>query len=354
VARQAHQSEHIHIQKNQERLLKTTKLLLLLGTLGSLPPVDPASAQMPPTLGLQLYAGINVTGAVGTVYAIQATTNLTTTNSWVTLDFVRLAGTNHLWTDTSTPATGRRFYCAVASAPTSLVFIPPGTFRLGSPTNEVDRDPVDSGVEGPQTAVTLTKGFYMGKYLVTQGEYAAVVGSNPSTFPDTIRPVEQVTWHDATNYCAKRTQQETAAGLIPAGSRYRLPTEAEWEYACRAWTSTRFHYGDDPGYTNLTNYAWYLDNSGGTTHPVGQKLPNPWGLYDMTGNVAEWCQDWYGLYPGGTVTDPQGPGSGSGRVLRGGLWGEGAKYCRSAWRITKDPAERCYCVGFRVVLVASQ
>ena len=138
----------------------------------------------------------------------------------------------------------------------------------------------------------------MGKYEVTQGEYLAVMGSNPSCFQPSDgrhpnRPVEQVSWYDATNYCGQLTQRERAAGRIATNSVYRLPTEAEWEYACRAWTSTRFSYGDDPGYTNLTNYAWYGDNSGGTTHPVGQKLPNPWGLYDMHGNVWEWCQDWY-------------------------------------------------------------
>ena len=105
---------------------------------------------------------------------------------------------------------------------------------------------------------------------------------------------------------------------------YRLPTEAEWEYACRGWTSTRFSYGDDPGYTNLTNYAWYGDNSEGQTHPVGQKLPNPWGLYDMHGNVLEWCQDWLATTAGGIVLDPQGPETGSYRVIRGGSWGTSA------------------------------
>ena len=112
--------------------------------------------------------------------------------------------------------------------------------------------------------------------------------------------METVSWYDATNYCGELTERERAAGRIATNSVYRLPTEAEWEYACRAGTSTRFSYGDDPGYTNLTNYAWYGDNSGGTTHPVGQKLPNPWGLYDMHGNVWEWCQDWWSdTYPGG-------------------------------------------------------
>ena len=133
---------------------------------------------------------------------------------------------------------------------------------LGSPSNEVDR----ATDEGPQTAVTLTRGFYLGKYPVTQGEYLAVMGRNPSSFPaQTNRPVETVSWFDATNYCARRTQQDLAAGRIPPGSYYRLPSEAEWEYACRAGTTTRFYYGDDPGYANLANYAWYVANSGNST-----------------------------------------------------------------------------------------
>jgi len=345
--------------------MQSTKLPVLLGVFGLLVVVNPISAQAQATLDLQLYAGVSITGTVGAVYAIQATTDLAATNSWVAVDFVRLPATNYLWTDTSTPATGRRFYRSMASAPTNLVFVPPGTFRMGSPTNEAGRNPVGSGDEGPQTQVTLTKGFFLGKYEVTQAEYLAVMGTNPSTFTgDLNRPVEQVNWNDAATYCANRTQLEVAAGLIPAGSRYRLPTEAEWEYACRAWTSTRFHYGDDPGYTNLTSYAWYSDNSGGMTHPVGQKSPNLWGLHDMTGNVAEWCQDWYGPYPGGSVTDPQGfPGSPNfdpGRVLRGGLWSpdldgsSSAKLCRSAWRIAKAQADGCFCIGFRVVLAAGQ
>jgi formylglycine-generating enzyme required for sulfatase activity len=220
---------------------------------------------------------------------------------------------------------------------------------MGSPENEVDRD----SDEGPQ-AVRLTKGFYMGKYLVTQRDYLAVMGSNPSNFPDDPNlPVEALDggWNDATNYCAKRTRQEAALGLIPAGSQYRLPTEAEWEYACRAWTSTRFYYGDDPGYADLDSYAWYLDNSGERTHPVGQKLPNGWGLYDMAGNVWQYCQDWYGPYPGGSVTDPQGPGTGSFHVIRGGGWYATGKGCRSAQRLNPHPMSSFnWSIGFRVVL----
>jgi formylglycine-generating enzyme required for sulfatase activity len=279
-----------------------------------------SSAQTPPVLGLQLYAGLSITGAVGTVYSVEYVTGLAQTNNasaWRCLEYLQLPASPFLWADKSAPATGRRFYRAVVyAAPTNMVFIPPGTFRMGSPTNEVDRY---DWLEGPQTAVTISRGFWMGKYLVTQGDYLSVVGSNPSWFngdhtdsgwtnygTDLSRPVEQVSWEEATAYCAQLTQQERAAGRIATNSVYRLPTEAEWEYACRAWTSTRFSYGDDPAYTSLTNYAWYGDNSGGMTHPVGQKLPNPWGLYDMHGNVFEFCQDLCGPYPGGIAVDPLG------------------------------------------------
>jgi formylglycine-generating enzyme required for sulfatase activity len=288
--------------------------------------IQPALVQAQSSLlGLNLYAGVSITGAVSSVYAIQASTNLTQTNGWTCVALVQLPATNYLWVDTSSPAaTGQRFYRAVLTAPTNLVFIPPGTFRMGSSTNEVGR----SADESPQTVVTLTRGFFMAQYLVTQTNYVALMGYNPSHFStNTYGPVDFESWTQATNYCALRTQRELAAGLIPAGTQYRLPTEAEWEYACRAWTSTQFYYGDDPGYTNLTNYAWYSANSGNTTQPVGLKLPNQWGLYDMAGNVFEWCQDWYGPYPGGSVTDPQGPDSGSARVLRGGSWFNAANYC---------------------------
>jgi formylglycine-generating enzyme required for sulfatase activity len=284
----------------------------------------PASAQPRPTLGLEFSAGqptLSLTGTVGTVYSIQCATGLSSTNVWVDRTSVQAKGGGTVWTDPSAPAPSRRFYRAVsvpAPADTNLVFIQPGTFTMGSPANEVER----WDTEGPQMAVTISWGFWMGKYQVSQGEYLAVMGNNPSGNPgDTNRPVEQANWEDATNYCGKLTQRERAAGRIAINHVYRLPTEAEWEYACRAGTTTRFSYGDDPGYTNLTNYAWYSDNSGATTHPVGRKLPNPWGLYDMHGNVWEWCQDWYGDYAGGIAQDPQGPATGSARVFRGGPWG---------------------------------
>jgi formylglycine-generating enzyme required for sulfatase activity len=234
-----------------------------------------------------------------------------------------------------------------------MVFIPPNTFTMGSPTNEQDR----SINEGPQTTVILSRGFWIGKYEVTQGEYLSVVNTNPSPFPgDLSRPVSNVSWQDATNYCSKLTQRELAAGRIPTGSEYRLPTEAEWECAARTGTSTRFSYGDDPGYNSLADHSWYAANSGLTAHPVGQKLPNPWGLYDMEGNVVEWCQDWFASLPGGVQTDPTGPASSaSGRkVVRGGAFDNTEQSCRSASRLlfSAVPPLTDTDLGFRVVLVS--
>jgi formylglycine-generating enzyme required for sulfatase activity len=187
------------------------------------------------------------------------------------------------------------------------------------------------------------------------------MGNNPSRFngdgygADLNRPVELVSSADATNYCAKLTERGRLAGRIGTNAVYRLPTEAEWEYACRAWTSTRFSHGDDIGYTNLTNYAWYAESSGGQTHPVGQKLPNPWGLYDMHGNVCEWCQDWYGDYVGGIAVGPQGPAApGTIRMFRGGEYGYYARNCRSACRNGDSPGNRLHFVGFRAVLAPGQ
>lgn len=336
------------------------KRILLLGILLSLAAIDFASTQAQAILGGQLYMGLTITGAVGTVYSIEYTTDLAQTNAndWRCLEFLQLLASPYLWTDKSAPATAQRFYRAVVfGGLTNMVFIPPGTFMMGSPSNEVDR----FSWEGPQTAVTISRGFWMGKYLVTQGEYLALIGSNPSYFTtkngipqDLNRPVESVTWFDATNYCAVLTQQERAAGRIRSNSLYRLPTEAEFEYACRAWTSTRFSYGDDPGYLNLTNYAWYRDDTS-STQPVGQKLPNPWGLYDMHGNVLEWCQDWWSdNLPGGVALDRQGPSTGAERVFRGNGWTGWNGTCRSASRYKLGPGTINYFVGFRVLMAPAQ
>jgi formylglycine-generating enzyme required for sulfatase activity len=232
---------------------------------------------------------------------------------------------------------------------------------MGSPNTEDGR-----AAEERQTVVTISSGFWMGKYSVTQGEYQSVMGINPSYFtPDNgysqnlNRPVEQVSWDDATNYCAVLTQMDQSAGRIPTNCVYRLPTEAEYEYAYRAGTTTRFPYGDDLNYTSLTNYEWFGNNSGLMTHPVGQKLPNPWGLYDMAGNVGDWCHDWHDSLPGGQVIDPQGPAmgvdnqSGTGsppfHVVRITSWNGDESTCRSAFRSFFN-ADAGNATGFRVVL----
>jgi formylglycine-generating enzyme required for sulfatase activity len=243
-----------------------------------------------------------------------------------------------------------RFRVTASDTHETMVWIAPGTFTMGSPSNEKDR----SG-ERPQTKVTISRGFLMSKYEVTQAQYKSVVGTNPSFFKGDNNPVEWVSWHKAVAYCAKLTESEKATGRLPAGYEYRLPTEAEWEYACRAGTTTRFSYGDDPDYSQLGEYAWYENNSSNTTHPVGEKKPNGWGLYDMHGNVFEWCQDWFGNYPGGSVTDPQGAATGSDRVLRGGYWDSDAGICRSAYRDADYPGtlNDSHYLGFRPVLAPS-
>ncbi len=316
-------------------------------------------------LEIQMVPMLKLTGEVGSTNRIQYVTDLSQTNNWLTLTNIVLSTSPSYFVDTSSAGTVTRYFRAVqltssldTNTPAnpnqqSLVWINPGTFLMGSPSSEVDRE----SDEGPQTVVTLTRGYWMGKYEVTQAEYQSVVGSNPSYFTGNLnRPVEQVSWNDAISYCTKLTERERVAGRLPAGYVYRLPTEAEWEYAARAGTTTRLSYGDDPGYTKLGDYAWYSANTANTTHPVGQKLANAWGLYDMAGNVWEWCLDWTGTYPGGSVTDPRGPASGSGRVVRGGGWWIlGAWDCRSARRGNDFPDDRINSVlGFRVVLAPGQ
>jgi formylglycine-generating enzyme required for sulfatase activity len=221
-----------------------------------------------------------------------------------------------------------------------LVLIPAGEFMMGTPPTEDIRE-----VGHPQHRVKISKSFYMGIYEVTQTQYQAVMGANPSYFKGDDLPVEQVSRNDAIEFCRKLSQKE--------GRTYRLPTEAEWEYACRAGTTTRFYYGDDLAYSQLGEYGWYSNNSDYNTHPVGQKKPNAFGLYDMLGNVWEWCQDWYdrNYYTNSPAVDPQGPSSGQYCVIRGGNYRFDAFGLQSSFRGNGGtPSERREEVGFRLVL----
>jgi sulfatase modifying factor 1 len=318
----------------------------------------PAFAQTPPVLSCQLYAGVNITGTTGSIYAVQATSNLANSNSWRCVALVQLPATNYLWVDTAGAAmSGQRFYRAVLNT-TNFVLIQPGSFTMGSPANEALR-----GSDEIQHTVTISKGFFMDRFLVTQGEYLATVGTNPSSHTGNLNyPVENVSWVDATNYCALRTVKEQSAGLIPTNWVYRLPTESEWEYVSRAGTTAAFYLGSalHSHQANFVGTNEYDSAVGNIFNPSGENLqqttvvgaypPNAWGLYDMEGNVFEFCQDWYGTYPSVSITDPQGPATGGNRVRRGGSFNVGGMGCRSARRYTFAPAAQAFVNSFRVVL----
>ena len=217
-----------------------------------------------------------------------------------------------------------------------MVEVPPGEFIMGD----------DGGAAEERPAHTVrVSAFCIDATEVTQKSFEALMGRNPAKFVGPDRPVERVSWYAAIQYCNARSLKE---GLRPcydlktlacdfSADGYRLPTEAEWEYACRAGTRTRFSFGDDPG--GLAACGWLKENAARTTHPVRQKPPNPWGLYDMHGNVAEWCNDFYGPGYGAAAeaVDPRGPASGTERVLRGGSWSSGAEACRSSARVRRGP-----------------
>ena len=243
---------------------------------------------------------------------------------------------------------GRPFL--IADMALNMIPIQPGKFQMGA-----------AGVAEPITIVTITTGFWLGKTEVTQTQWQAVMGTNPSSFKGPDLPVEQVSWDEAMEFCRKLTERERAAGRLPLGFSYTLPTEAQWEYACRAGTT-----GDYAG--DLNAMAWFDQNSGvqyrynkklkynewvsgtGSTHAVAMKQPNAWGLYDMHGNVWEWCADWYGDYPSGERVDYSGVASGSFRVYRGGGWYFTAASCRSAFRDWFVPGVRGGVLGFRLAL----
>jgi formylglycine-generating enzyme required for sulfatase activity len=247
---------------------------------------------------------------------------------------------------------------AQTSAPAGFVLIRGGTFMMGSPASEPER-----GTDETQHCVTVSD-FYMTAYSVTQREYRELMGENPSESKGDNLPVEKVTWFDAIRFCNARSARErlTPAYTISgetvtwnrAANGYRLPTEAEWEYACRAGTTTPFYTGnnvtaDQANYNG--NYPYNGNPPGifrGKTTPVGNFAPNPWGLYDMHGNVVDWCWDRYGAYASVPETDPAGPVTGSGRVGRGGSWGIRGSSQRSAWRIHAGPSYIDGRLGFRL------
>ena len=218
-----------------------------------------------------------------------------------------------------------------------MIKVEAGSFIMGC-TSEQGGDCYDD--ESPYHRVTITQDYYIGKFEVTQELYQAVMGTNPSNWKAFDRPVEQVSWNDAMEFCAELSRM--------TGRRFTLPTEAEWEYAARGGKkSTNAKYS---GSSSVAAVAWYDGNSGSQTHPVGRLRPNELGIYDMSGNVWEWCLDRYGDYSSASQTDPMGPGSGSGRVLRGGGWYNGARGCRVSFRFNGSPGARNSSGGFRVVL----
>lgn len=215
-----------------------------------------------------------------------------------------------------------------------FVLIPAGSFALGCDT-QMERCHDN---ETPQHMVTISTPFYLGKYEITQAQWEEIMGENPSNFKKRTNPVENVSWDDVQIFIRKLNLRE-------GSGQYRLPTEAEWEYAMRAGSGTAYSFGNDPSL--LKNHAWYVENSKERAHPVGEKSPNAWGLHDMHGNLWEWVHDWYGDYPK-TSMDPQGPSHGNGRVIRGGSWYSPEKLCRSAVRHEVQSRSRNDDLGFRL------
>lgn len=221
--------------------------------------------------------------------------------------------------------------------PLILMRIPAGTFQMGSPQFEIGHEENES----PVHRVTISRDFYLGKYEVTQAQWAAVMGGNPSTEANPNYPVNKVSWQDSQEFLRRLNELTEKSG-------FRLPSEAEFEYACRAGSTDSTYFGDNPSEAALAEFAWYRQNSDGELHRVGLLKPNAWGLYDMLGNVWEWCQDWYGFYSADSQRDPQGFASGMEKVFRGASWMARPEWIRCADRGKFAPDSRRNTGGFRV------
>ena len=255
------------------------------------------------------------------------------------------------FTFTTKEDTSNKFFNLSDGVSLEMVYCPAGSFIMGSPVDELGHQEDEI-----QHKVNLTKSFYIGKYEVTQKQYRVIALNNPSYFKkeDTL-PVESITWQEAVAFCEKLN---TICDNIPTGYVFDLPTEAQWEYACRAGTTTSLNNGKDLTEfgtdSNLNEVAWYKSNSNGTTQCVGQKKPNAWGIYDMHGNVCEWCYDWYDIYQQKEVTDPLGFTTDKKHIQRGVCWMDPVYFCRSAMRFNNLSTNKDMSCGFRVVLVKKE
>ncbi len=360
-------------------LSNTTAAAVLAGaaTLLSLQAQDSTT-----TLSAGLVPAITLNGGpIGSVHLVQSSTNVADPNGWTTIGAVRLFTPNQVYCDATATNSVKRFYRTqfFGLLDTNMVWIPPGTFTMGSPDTEEGRDPS----EGPQTLVTLTHGFFIGRFEVRDADWLAYMTKLPDGVTNDLSlpnyaqmPVRKLYWVDATNYCAVRTAAEAALGKIPPGWAYRLPTEAEWEYACRAGTTTPFALGNTLRNDSFEQDAWFDGRQPYPTNTipsapivpngadvVGRFAPNGFGLYDVAGNVGEYCLDTFAThngnqpptgYPGGSVTNPPPPMGGSWAIVRGGNAASPAKECRSAsrWGRFTSSAQggTSSYIGFRVVL----
>lgn len=302
------------------------------------------------TVTVEMVPKLTINGALGSAQRVQWSPLVGSGAVWSTLTNVVLSVSNVVTVDL-TPGASGRFYRVIAEdnlvAPEHFGWVPAGTFVQGSTATE-------PGHEDDEAAhsVTFSEGFWIGRTEVTQAQYRQVMGVNPSARVGDKLPVESVSWADAVLYCATLTASERSVGRLSTAYEYRLPTEAEWEYAGRGGTTTLFPFGADA--TVAPDYAWFAPNSGGQTQPVAGRQPNGYGFHDFGGNVWEWCSDWYGAYPASAVNNPEGPDTGTLKVIRGGSLDRDVSYLRSARRAAIAPDRRRANLGFRVVLARVQ